>query len=326
MNPELINTFNSIVRSATPLIIASLGETITERAGMINLSLNGSLLLSALAGYVVAKVTGSIVLGVLAAAIVGALIAAIIGLGAIQLRQDQVALGFVLTLLAEDMAKFLGSPYNRQPGLSLGQQPIPLLSDIPIIGPILFDQNAFVYFSYVLIFALWWWLFRSRAGLAHRAVGERPEAAFARGTSVNTLRFLALIVGGALAGVAGAAYSLDVKAGWAASPAMDGDGWIALAIVIFGGWHPFRVAFGAYLFAALRAAASAIQRSPDLNIPLVLLNALPWLLMIGTLMLVSTGALDRLVRVMPGPIQRRLRQILRSDPPAALGRTFEANP
>jgi general nucleoside transport system permease protein len=325
LNPELMNTFNSIVRSATPLIIASLGETITERAGMINLSLNGSLLLSALAGFVVAKVTGSIALGVLAAAFIGALIAAIIGLGAIQLRQDQVALGFVLTLLAEDMAKFLGSPYNRQPGLSLGQQPIPLLSTLPDIGPIFFNQNLFVYFSYFLIFALWWWLFRSRPGLAHRAIGEHPEAAFARGTSVNQWRFIALLVGGALAGVAGAAYSLDVKAGWAASPAMDGDGWIALAIVIFGGWHPFRVAFGAYLFAALRAAASAIQRSPDLNIPLVLLNALPWLLMIGTLMLVSTGVLDRLLRAMPASVQRHMRQILRSDPPAALGRTFEAN-
>jgi ABC-type uncharacterized transport system permease subunit len=325
MNPELINTLSSIVRSATPLIIASLGETITERAGMINLSLNGSLLLSALAGYVVAKATGSIVLGVAAAALVGALIALIIGLGAIPLRQDQVAIGFVLTLLAEDMAKFLGTPYNNKPGITLGQQPIPLLSDIPIIGPILFNQNLFVYFSFILIFALWWWLFRSRPGLAHRAIGERPEAAFARGTRVNELRFLALIVGGALAGIAGAAYSLDVKAGWAANPAMDGDGWIALAIVIFGGWHPFRVAFGAYLFAALRAAASAIQRSPDLNIPLVLLNALPWLLMIGTLMLVSTGMLDRLLRAMPVALQRRLRQILRSDPPAALGRPFEVN-
>jgi len=323
MNPELINILNTIVRSATPLIIASLGETITERAGMINLSLNGSLLLSALAGYVVAKTTNNILLGVLAAALVGLLIAAIIGLGAIPLRQDQVALGFVLTLLAENMAKFLGTPYNNKPGLSLGQQPIPILSDIPIIGPILFNQNLFVYFSFALIFVLWWWLFRSRPGLAHRAIGERPEAAFARGTRVNRLRIVALLVGGALCGIAGAAYSLDVKAGWASSPAMNGDGWIALAIVIFGGWHPFRVAFGAYLFAALRAAASAIQRSPDLNIPLVLLNAMPWLLMIGTLMLVSTGMLDRLLHVMPLPVQRRLRQILRSDPPAALGRPFE---
>jgi simple sugar transport system permease protein len=123
--------------------------------------------------------------------------------------------------------------------------------------------------------------------------------------------------------LAGAGYSLAIKPGWATPPSMRGDGWIALAIVIFGGWHPFRVVLGAYLFAGLRALSSAIQRSPDVNIPLVLLNGLPWILMILTLLMVSSGAIERLMTVLPRPLQKWSRNILRSDPPAALGTRFE---
>jgi len=114
-----------------------------------------------------------------------------------------------------------------------------------------------------------------------------------------------------------------VRVGWTTPPSMLGDGWIALAIVIFGGWHPFRVVLGAYLFAALRALSSAIQRDPNIDIPLVLLNGLPWVLMIATLLLVSSGGIERLLRVMPRPVQRRMRSFLSSDPPAALGTRFE---
>jgi simple sugar transport system permease protein len=180
-----------------------------------------------------------------------------------------------------------------------------------------------VYLSYILVFVTWYWLFHTRPGLAHRAVGERPEAAFARGTNVNGLRYLYTAVGGSLVGLAGAAYSLSVKPGWATPPTMLGDGWIALAIVIFGGWHPFRVTLGAYLFAALRSLASAIQRSPDFNIPVVLLNGVPWVLMIVTLLLVSSGSIERLLSVLPRPLQRRARAYLQADSPAALGTRFE---
>lgn len=323
MNDVFLNTLNSIVANATPLVIAALGETITERAGVINLSLNGSILLSAMLGFVAALTFNSVVAGVLAAMLVGALVALIIAVAAIPLRQDQVAIGFVLTLLAADLAKFMGEPYNNTLGPTVSRLPIPLLADLPLVGPVLFNQNVFIYFSFVLVFGCWFWMFRSRPGLTHRAIGERPEAAYARGAKVTQLRYLYTIVGGALVGLAGAAYSLDVKAGWSANPAMDGDGWIALAIVIFGGWHPFRVVLGAYLFAALRAVASVIQRSPDIEIPLVLLNMLPWLLMIVTLMLVSGGAIERLLRILPPPLQNRLRSFLRSDPPVALGTRFD---
>jgi general nucleoside transport system permease protein len=323
MNDALINTLNSVVANATPLVIASIGETITERAGVINLSLNGSILLAAMLGFAAAKTADSVVLGILAAMVIGALIALIVAFGSIHLRQDQVAVGFVLTLLGANLATFLGQPYNNVAGPTIPYTPIPLLQDIPVAGRVFFSHDFFVYFSFVLVFITWLWLFNSRPGLSHRAVGENPQAAYSRGTNVNQHRYLYTLVGGALVGMAGAAYSLGLKAGWSANPPMDGDGWIALAIVIFGGWHPFRVLLGAYLFASLRAMASAIQRSPDINIPLVLLNGLPWLLMIGTLMLVSGGWMDRLLRLLPRRMQYRARSLLRSDPPEALGTRFE---
>jgi ABC-type uncharacterized transport system permease subunit len=323
MNNELINIFNSIVANATPLVIAGLGETLTERAGVVNLSLDGSLALAAMAGFVAALVTGNVWLGVAIAMVVGGLVALIVAAADIELKQDQVAIGFVLTLLCADLAQFLGQEYTRIPGPTLPFLPIPGLVSIPVVGPIFFNHGILVYVSYILIFVTWYFLFHTRPGLAHRAVGERPEAAFARGTDVRRVRYLYTLLGGALVGLAGAAYSLAVKPGWATPPPMRGDGWIALAIVIFGGWHPFRVVLGAYLFGGLRALASAIQRS-DINVPLVLINGLPWLLMIVTLLMVSSGAIERLLSVLPRPVQKRMRGFLRSDPPAALGTRFEA--
>ena len=134
----------------------------------------------------------------------------------------------------------------------------PLLRDT-VRGRI-FSHNLFVYFSFALVIVTWVVLFRTRPGLTLRAIGERPEAAYARGTQVNRMRYFYTMLGGALIGVAGASYSLAIKAGWSANPSMDGDGWIALAIVIFAGWHPARVVLGAYLLAALRAVASELQR------------------------------------------------------------------
>lgn len=323
MNNELLNTLNSIVSNATPLVIASIGETLTERAGVTNLSLDGSIILSAMVGFVAALVSGSALVGILAAMLVGALVALIVAFAGITLRQDQVAVGFVLTLLAADLAQFLGQDYTRIPGPQILNTPLPVFSEMPVVGRIFFNQSIFTYLSYLLIFGTWYWLFRTRPGLAHRAVGERPEAAFARGTRVNLLRYVYTAIGGSLVGMAGAAYSLSVKAGWATPPNMAGDGWIALAIVIFGGWHPFRVALGAYLFAGLRVLATVIQRTPDISIPVVLLNGVPWLLMIVTLLLVSSGSIERLLRVLPRPVQKWSRNFLRSDPPAALGTRFD---
>jgi general nucleoside transport system permease protein len=340
MSDPLISTLGGIVTNATPLVIAAMGETITERAGVVNLSLDGSIVLSAMSGFVVAysaqqlmmanagmtapEAAGiAVFIGVVGAMIVGALVALLIAFSSIALRQDQVAVGFVLTLLGVDLAVFLGTNYARIPGPQILPTPFPILSEIPVVGDIFFRQSWFAYISYLLVFGTWWYFFRTRQGLSLRAVGERPEAAFSRGIPVNRLRYFYTALGGALVGLAGAAYSLNVKAGWSVPPAMGGDGWIALAIVIFGGWHPFRVLIGAYLFAGLRSLASVIQRTPGIEINITLLNAAPWVLMIITLLLVSSGALERLLQLLPRPLQKPLRGILRSDPPAALGTRFE---
>lgn len=325
MDPQTIEILRTLVSTATPLVIAAIGETITERAGVINLSLDGSLVLAAMTAFGVALLTGNPLVGVGAAMLVGALIALLIAFSSITLRLDQVAVGFVLTLLAADLAEFLGVPIAGKPaiGLTVPYIPIPILSDLPVVGRVFFSQDVLVYFSYALVIGTWFFLFRTRPGLALRAVGERPSAAYARGTNVNRTRFLYAVVGGGLVGIAGAAYTLSLKPGWSTPPGMLGDGWIALAIVIFGGWHPARVLLGAYLFAALRALAGAIQGT-DIDIPVTLLNGLPWLLMIVTLLLVSSGAIERLLHILPAPLQRRLRGFLRSDPPAALGTRFDA--
>ena len=331
MNEELLNTLGSVVANATPLVIASVGETITERAGVINLSLNGSLIATAMAGFVVAWITNSLVAGLLAAMLVGALIALIIALSSIELRLDQVTVGFILTLLAADLAQFLGQEYTRIPGPVVPKWSFPLLQDVPLLGQVFFQQNVLVYFSYALVIFVWFWLFRTRPGMAHRAIGERPEAAYARGTNVNRMRYVYVMLGGALVGLAGAAYSLHFKPGLSNPPAMQGDGWIALAIVIFGGWHPFRVVLGAWLFAGLRAVSSDIQKNglsllgQTFEFNFVLLNGLPWVMLIVTLLLVSSGAIERILLILPSRFQRRMRAVLRSDPPRAIGTTFEVD-
>jgi ABC-type uncharacterized transport system permease subunit len=309
----------SIVLFSSPLIFATIGETITEKAGIINLSLDGSIMLSAMAGFAGAYLTGNVWLGFVAAAVVSMLVALIVAFSSISLKLNQVAVGFVLTLLCTDLSTFLGNPFVRIQGPSVPHLPIPLLHDIPILGPIFFDQDLVVYTSLVLIVIAWWFMFKTRRGLILQGIGERPEAAFARGVPVNRLRYFYAAIGGMLVGIGGAAFSLDVKLGWSYHHT-SGFGWIALAIVIFGGWYPARVAFGVYLVAALRVLATGLQGS---GIPIALTNAVPWLLMIGTLLAVSGPYLDRLLKVLPPRLHPLARALLRAKPPAALGTTFE---
>ena len=317
---ELVRILASIVLQATPLTIAVCGETITERAGVVNLSLDGTMLMSAMAGFIAALESQSVWIGFLAAAIVGALFAAIVAFGSIRLRKDQFAVGFVLTLLGDELSAFLGQNYTRIPGPHVAHFGIPILKDIPILGPIFFDHDPLVYFSFALVAGTWWWIFRSQPGLRLRSAGERPEAGFARGVNINRLRYLYTILGGALVGIAGAAYSLDIKLGWSEGLTR-GLGWIALAIVIFGGWSPIRGMLGAILFGASKALAAALQRRfPEVSV--VAFNATPWLLMIAVLLLVGSDATERLIHMVPRRYQRRLRQILRVRAPSALGTVF----
>lgn len=320
---EIIKIFASIVLQASPLIIAVIGETLTERAGIVNLSLDGTMLMSAMTGFIVAYETDSVWLGFLAAAVIGSVFALIVIFGSLQLKQNQVAIGFVLTLLGDDLSAFLGQHYTRLPGPTVGKLGIPFLKDIPILGPLFFDQNIIVYFALVLSFAAYWFLFRTQPGLHLRASGERPEAAFARGVNVNLVKYLYTLIGGALVGLAGAAYSLEIKIGWSEGHTR-GLGWIALAIVIFGGWSPIRGALGAFLFGATKALATWLQQTfPEVSV--VAFNSIPWLLMIFVLLLVGSDATDRLILLLPKRLQKPVRRLLFVSPPAALGKTFGEN-
>lgn len=318
---EFIAILSSIILQSSPLIIAVCGETITERAGIVNLSLDGSMLMSAMTGFVVAFLTDNLWLGFLAAAGVGAFFALIIAFGSIRLGKSQVAIGFVLTLLGSDLSAFLGQNFTGNTGPSLTRFGIPYLEDIPFFGPVFFDQDMMVYFTLTLIAFTWWFLFRTQPGLHLRSVGERPEAAFARGVHVNRVRYIYSLIGGALVGIAGAAYTLSVKIGWSDGHT-SGLGWIALAIVIFGGWSPIRGAIGAILFGAAKWWATALQINPDNVISPILLNAIPWLLMISVLVIVGSNFLERIIFHLPKPMQAPLRNLLRVEPPLALGKTF----
>ena len=317
----LASTLRGIIRAAAPIVIAAQGELITERAGVINLSLDGSIMLAAMTAHVVARTTGSLVQAVLAAMAVGAAVAFVVVFSSIALRLNQVAVGFVLTILCADLAIFLGKPHFNQPGREIPTVPIPVLEDIPILGPALFRHNILIYFSLILVVVLTLYLYRTRWGLTLRSIGEQPAAAFVRGTPVNPLRYVYTLIGGSLVGLAGATYSLTVKLGWKEDLA--GDGWIALAIVIFGLWMPWRVMLGAYLIVGLRSIAIDLQDSNVIDLPAQIINMLPWFLMIVTLMIATSGVLHRLERFTPERFRPTVHRFLRAAPPRAMGTTFE---
>jgi simple sugar transport system permease protein len=308
-------TLATIVASASPLVYAAIGETITEKAGVVNLSLEGTLRLAAMTAFAVAVSSGNPWLGYLAGAGVGAVIASIVAFSSIQLRLNQIAVGFVLTLLAIELSAFLGNPYVGRQGHGVPHMPIPLLSDVPFLGQVLFDQNLSVYGSFLVIVGAYLFIFKTRQGLNMQGVGERPEAAFARGIDANRLRYLYTMVGGALAGMGGAAFSLHVQLGWHEGLTAKNYGWIALAIVIFGGWNPIRVAFGAYLFGVLGWVA--LQLQPVFPSAAQILSLLPFALMIFALVLVYLRLFRDLSDRHPF-----LRRLLSADPPSALGTAF----
>jgi ABC-type uncharacterized transport system permease subunit len=330
MNPELILVgLSGVLTAAAPLLFGVIGETISERAGVINLSMNGTVLLSAMGGFAVALTTRSVALGFLAGAAIGAFVALVVAFSSITLRQSQVAVGFVLTLLCRDLAYFLGNPIMGETGPRLSSLPLPLLREIPVLGTLFFRQDVMTYLSFMLVVAAWIFIFRTRPGLTLRGVGERPAAAYVRGANVNRLRYLYTILGGGIAGLAGPIYSLSVKAGWKGTiSGLDGIGWIVLAITIFGGWSPFRAALGAYLFSLLQWLGLVLQ--PTLpGVPSQVLQVAPFPLMILTLLLVNIGNaewLERTLARLPAPMRRGVAKILRAlnvTPPAALGTPFD---
>jgi general nucleoside transport system permease protein len=318
-----------VLFAAAPIMFATIGETLTERAGIINLSLNGTILLTAMSGFAVASSTNSLALGFLAGMLIGGLIALVIAFSSITLGLSQVAVGFVLTLLCRDLAYFLGNPVMGQRGPQLPHWNIPGLSDIPVLGPLLFRHDLMTYLSYIIIILAWLWIYKTRHGLILQGIGERPAAAFVRGANVNRLRYLYTFVGGTLVGLGGPIYSLSVKAGWMGTiSGLDGIGWIALAITIFGGWNPIRAAFGVYLFVLLQWLGIVLQPSLP-GIPSQVLQVAPFPLMILALLFVNIGNTEWVERVLAGlpestrRIIGRVLRSLRASPPAALGIQFK---
>jgi simple sugar transport system permease protein len=329
MNDAILIGLAGVLAAAAPIVFAVLGETLTERAGVINLSVNGTIILSAMVGFAATVSSGNLVLGYLAGALVGAVVAFVVAFSSITLKQSQVAVGFVLAMLCRDLAYFLGNPIMGATASRLPSLPVPALNDIPIVGTLLFSHDLQVYASFILIGLAYWWVFKTKPGLMLQGIGERPAAAFVRGANVNRLRYVYTVLGGAMVGLAGPMYSLSVKAGWKGTiTGLDGIGWIVLAITIFGGWNPLRAAMGAYLFALLQWLGVVLQPSLP-NIPSQVLQVAPFPLMILTLLLVNIGNtewVDRTLAALPDSTRRVISKLLRSmrsSPPASLGVPFD---
>ncbi len=273
------------LNAGTVLAIASLGLLINEKAGVLNLGAEGMMLCAAIAGFATVVHTGSDVAGFLAGMGAGALLAAIFGVLVIWLGTNQYATGLALSLFGAGFSAFAGIRYVQE---KLPERPsfaVPLLSDIPWAGPALFQQHPMVYIAMGLCLALIWFLFKSRTGLVLRAVGESPESAHALGYPVRRIRLAAVVMGGALCGLAGAYISIIYTPLWVEGM-VAGKGWIALALTTFATWRPARVLLGAYLFGGVTMLQFHLQGA-GVDVPSQMLTALPYLSTIVVLALIS---------------------------------------
>ena len=293
----------TIMTAATPLLIAAMGELVTERAGVLNLGVEGMMIMGAVTGFGVALTTGNPWFGMLAAVVVGALFSLLFAFLTLTLVTNQVATGLALTLLGLGLSGMIGEAFVGRPGVRLGNLDIPGLTDLPYVGRILFGQDPIFYLSVALTVGVVWFLFRTRAGLTLRSVGDSHSSAHALGIRVIAIRYLAVMFGGACAGLAGAHLSLVYVAQWIENMTA-GRGWIALALVVFASWRPLRVVAGAYLFGAITIGQLHAQ-ALGFAIPSQLLNSLPYLATVVVLVLISRN--------------RRLTMV---NTPACLGRPF----
>ena len=276
------------LNSGTVLAFAALGLLINERAGIVNLGAEGMMLVAAVAGYATAVHTGSDWLAFAGGAAAGALLAAAFGVLVIWLNTNQYATGLALSLFGTGFSAFVGIRYTQE---KLGERPsfqIPFLSDVPFVGPALFRQHPMVYIAIALTVALAWFLYRSRAGLVLRAIGESPESAHALGYPVRRIRLLAVMVGGALCGVSGAYISVVYTPLWVEGM-VAGKGWIALALTTFATWRPARVLLGAYLFGGVTMLQFHLQ-GEGVQVPSQFLTMMPYLATIVVLVLISRNA------------------------------------
>ena len=293
----------TIITAATPLLFAAIGELVAERSGVLNLGVEGMMAVGAVCGFAATAITGMPIVGVLAAIVAGMLAASLFAIVALFFVANQNATGVALTLFGLGLSGLIGDGFVGMPGIPVADVHIPVLTDLPVVGRVLFGEDPFVYLAVALAIGTWWFLFRTRGGLILRAVGDNHASAHALGFSVFRTRFLAVLFGGACAGLGGAYLSLVYTPQW--TPAMTaGRGWIALALVVFASWLPGRLVIGALLFGAvsiLQLHAQAI----GVGIPSQFLSMLPYLVTVIALVVIS-----------------RNRVLLSVNTPACLGRAF----
>ena len=273
------------LNAGTPLVIAGLGLLINERAGVVNLGAEGMMLVAAVAGFAVALGTGSQALGFLAGAAAGALLAALFGVLVIWFAANQYATGLALSIFGVGLSAFIGQPYVGKNIAPSGALAIPVLSDLPFFGPALFRQHWMVLVAILLAVAVAWFLYRTRAGLVLRSIGESPESAHALGYAVRPIRMAAVLVGGALCGIGGAYLAVVYTPLWV-EEVTAGRGWIALALTVFATWRPGRVLVGAYLFGGVTMVQFDLQ-ARGVDIPSQILSTLPYVATIVVLAFIS---------------------------------------
>ncbi len=293
------------VASGTVLLFAAVGEIFAERAGVLNLGVEGMMLMGAVVAFGTAVATGNPWLGLVLGTLAGGLLAVLHAVITISFQAEQVVSGLALTFLGSGLARVLGEDLSKAGAISLLPKiTMPVLSAVPGIGPVFFtDQSVLVYVGFVVVPVAWYWIGRTRPGLHLRAIGESPTAADTLGVDVYRLRYAYVIVGGLFAGLAGATITLAVSPGWFGDLTVNGQGWIAVALVIFAQWSPIRAALGAYAFAAIRRMLLDIQGPQELfgvrnpfyydHTLTFFLQMLPYVLIIGVLVAVSGEAIRK---------------------------------
>ncbi len=304
INPILL--IASLMVASTPILLAAIGEMVAEKSGVLNLGVEGMMIVGAICGFATAVETGSPFIGFIAAAAGGAILSLIFGFLTQYLLSNQVATGLALTLFGLGLSSLMGQSYVGIKPPATEKLDIPLLSDIPAIGPMLFNHDIWVYVSLALVAAVWAFLKYTRGGLILRAVGESHDAAHALGYNVIFVRLAAIAFGGACAGLGGAYLSLVRVPQWTEGMTA-GAGWIALAIVVFASWRAGRVLLGAYLFGGITVLQLNLQAA-GVAIPVELLSMSPYLITILVLVIISSD---------------RNRAALNA--PASLGRAFHAS-
>jgi simple sugar transport system permease protein len=302
----VINLLVSVMAASTPLLLAATGELVVEKVAVLNLGVEGMMLMGAIAGFAVAHETGNLPLALAAAVFAGMALSLLFAFLTLTLQANQTATGLALTIFGRGFSALVGAGYVGVAAPTLPHIHIPVLSDIPVLGQILFSYDPLIYLALAILAGVAWFLTKTHAGLIVRAIGDQHDAAHVLGYKVIRIRYIAVLFGGAMAGLAGAYMSLAYTPLWA-QDMIAGRGWVALALVTFAAWRPFWLLIGAWLFGAMMYLSLYVQ-GLGVPVPSALLSALPYIGTVVVLVLIS-----------------RDRRRIRLHRPAMLGRAFQAS-